>query len=44
MIPLMDERGKVLAMAFCTCANAMIGDHFAFISIAYPEGTTATFT
>ena len=43
MIPLMDERGKVLAMAFCTCANAMIGDHFAFISIAYPEGTTATF-
>lgn len=21
----------------------MIGDHFAFISIAYPEGTTATF-
>ena len=43
MIPLMDERGKVLAMAFCTCANAMIGDHFAFISIAYPAGTTATF-
>lgn len=43
MIALMDERGKVLAMAFCTCANAMIGDHFAFISIAYPEGTTAMF-
>lgn len=43
MIALMDERGKVLAMAFCTCANAMIGDLFAFISIAYPEGTAAMF-